>query len=61
MSGYEAVHRIKAAHPSIAVVALSGYGQPEDKQRAVAAGFDAHLVKPVDFEVLEQLMNRARK
>ena len=58
MSGYEVVQRIKAAHPLMSVVALSGYGSTEDKQRAAAAGFDAHLVKPVDFDVLTRLMNR---
>jgi CheY-like chemotaxis protein len=42
----------------MSVVALSGYGSPEDKQRAEAAGFDAHLVKPVEFDVLKALMNR---
>jgi PAS domain S-box-containing protein len=60
ISGYEVVQRIKAAHPSIYVVALSGYGRPEDKQQARAAGFDAHLVKPVDFDALKQLMSRDR-
>jgi PAS domain S-box-containing protein len=59
MTGYEVVRRIKAAHPSIFVVALSGYGSPEDRERAKVAGFDAHLVKPVDFDVLRQLLNRA--
>jgi PAS domain S-box-containing protein len=59
ISGYEVVQRIKAAHPLISVVALSGYGRPEDKQRAVAAGFDAHLVKPVEFDALKQVMNRS--
>jgi signal transduction histidine kinase len=58
ISGYEVVQRIKAAHPLLSVVALSGYGSPEDKQRAEAAGFDAHLVKPVEFDVLKALMNR---
>jgi PAS domain S-box-containing protein len=58
ISGYEVVQRIKAAHPLISVVALSGYGSSDDKQRARGAGFDAHLVKPVDFEVLRHLMNR---
>ena len=58
ISGYEVVQRIKAAHPLMSVVALSGYGSPEDKQRAEAAGFDAHLVKPVEFDVLKALMNR---
>jgi PAS domain S-box-containing protein len=59
MSGYEVVQRIKAAHPLISVVALSGYGRAEDKQRAAAAGFDAHLVKPVEFDVLKRLLNRS--
>src|SRR3984957_1707074 len=58
ISGYEVVQRIKATHPLMSVVALSGYGSPEDKQRAEAAGFDAHLVKPVEFDVLKALMNR---
>ena len=57
ISGYEVVQRIKAAHPLISVVAISGYGRHEDKRRAVEAGFDGHLVKPVDFDVLRQLMN----
>jgi CheY-like chemotaxis protein len=60
ISGYEVVQRIKAAHPQMSVVALSGYGSTEDKQRAAAAGFDAHLVKPVDFDVLRKLMNRSQ-
>ncbi|MGA8707722.1 MAG: response regulator [Steroidobacteraceae bacterium] len=59
ISGYEVAQRIKAVHPAICIAALSGYGRPEDKQRTAAAGFDAHLVKPVDFEVLRQLMNRS--
>jgi PAS domain S-box-containing protein len=58
ITGYEVAQRIKAAHPLMCVVALSGYGRPEDKQRATAAGFDAHLVKPVDFDDLRQVINR---
>jgi CheY-like chemotaxis protein len=61
ISGYDVVQRIKAAHPLIYVVALSGYGRPEDKQRAVAAGFDAHLVKPVNFDVLRELITIGRR
>jgi PAS domain S-box-containing protein len=58
MSGYEIVRRIKASHPSILVVALSGYGRAEDKQQSAAAGFDAHLVKPFDFEHLRKILDR---
>jgi PAS domain S-box-containing protein len=57
ISGYEVVQRIKASHPLIFVVALSGYGSPEDKQRAVAARFDAHLIKPVDFDDLRRVIS----
>jgi PAS domain S-box-containing protein len=59
ISGYEVVRRIKAANPQIRVVALSGYGRSEDREQATAAGFDAHLVKPVDFDVLRELFNRS--
>ena len=35
---------------------MTGYGQAEDRRRALAAGFDAHLVKPVDPELLAKLI-----
>lgn len=38
------------------LVALTGYGQAEDRQRALDAGFDAHLVKPVEPERLQQVL-----
>ena len=38
------------------LVALTGYGLPEDRERAMAAGFDLHLVKPVDPEALATLL-----
>ena len=40
------------------LVALTGYGQDEDQRLAAAAGFDRHLVKPVDHDVLEKLLSR---
>jgi len=56
MSGYEVARRLRSKGNSAHLVALTGYGQPEDVQRAKDAGFDAHLVKPVDVErVLEAL------
>jgi CheY-like chemotaxis protein len=42
------------------LIALTGYGQVEDRDRALEAGFDAHLVKPVDFRRLEIALARGR-
>jgi CheY-like chemotaxis protein len=58
MDGYEVARRIRAAEAraSLLLVALTGYGLPEDRQRAIDAGFDAHLVKPVDVEALQELL-----
>jgi CheY-like chemotaxis protein len=39
-----------------ALVAVSGFGDPADKSRAIHAGFDAHLTKPVEFSTLEKLL-----
>jgi CheY-like chemotaxis protein len=51
MDGYEVARRLRAAHPEAPprLVAITGYGQEGDVRRARTAGFDAHLVKPVDL------------
>jgi len=62
MDGYEVARRIRA-HPGLRqpyLVALTGYGAPEDRQRALDAGFDAHLAKPVDNEMLAAVISRAQ-
>ena len=41
------------------IVAITGYGQASDKRAAMAVGFDQHLTKPVDDEVLEALIDTA--
>jgi CheY-like chemotaxis protein len=43
----------------VLMIAVTGYGQPEDKRRALEAGFDAHMTKPVDLQRLEMLLARA--
>jgi signal transduction histidine kinase/ActR/RegA family two-component response regulator len=43
----------------VLMIAVTGYGQPEDKRRALEAGFDAHLTKPVDVQRLELLLARS--
>jgi two-component system, sensor histidine kinase len=58
MDGYEVARRLRAeqATHDIKLVALTGYGQAEDRQRVLDAGFDRHLVKPVDVEQLLQVI-----
>jgi two-component system CheB/CheR fusion protein len=61
IDGYEVARRIRRTEHGKAayLVALTGYGQPEDRQRALEAGFDTHLVKPVDpDDLLKLLENR---
>jgi signal transduction histidine kinase len=57
--GYEVARRARAAGSRSRLVALSGYGQKEDKQRAAEAGFDEHLVKPVLGDDLRMSLERA--
>jgi signal transduction histidine kinase len=58
MDGYElAQHlRAEAIGKEMHLIALSGWGQQEDMQRAYEAGFDHHLVKPATFEAISELM-----
>ena len=58
LDGYELARRLRAQLGSgVRLVALTGYGQPEDRERAYAAGFDLHLVKPVDRELLTRALS----
>jgi signal transduction histidine kinase len=61
LDGYEVARRIRndPAFASSILVALTGWGQEEDRRRSSAAGFDHHLVKPVDIEVLEAVLHSA--
>jgi signal transduction histidine kinase/CheY-like chemotaxis protein len=58
MDGYEVARRIRAlpGGAAITLLALTGYSQAEDRERALASGFQAHLVKPVDLEVLGRIL-----
>ena len=58
LDGYELARRIRADPRlrDVTLVALTGFGQEEDRRRAVEAGFDRHLVKPVDLEVVGRLL-----
>ncbi|CAN5794758.1 hypothetical protein BH24ACI3_BH24ACI3_05820 [soil metagenome] len=54
LNGYEAAHAIRQLPdgPSIELIALTGWGQQEDRDRSKQAGFDGHMVKPVDHAAL---------
>ncbi|HEU4582297.1 MAG TPA: ATP-binding protein [Polyangiaceae bacterium] len=52
MDGYELARRLRASVRAPQLVALTGYGQERDKQESLRAGFQAHLVKPVDIQRL---------
>ncbi len=56
IDGYEVARRIRADVPRAQLVAVTGYGQPDDLERARAAGFDAHLVKPLDPRQLQEVL-----
>jgi CheY-like chemotaxis protein len=56
MDGYEAARRIRALGRPIVLVALTGWGQDEDRERSLEAGFDHHLTKPPDPDALERLV-----
>jgi two-component system, chemotaxis family, CheB/CheR fusion protein len=59
MSGYDVAERIRAIPelPETILVAMTGYGQAEDKARSRQAGFTLHLVKPVEPPVLQKLLS----
>ncbi len=59
LNGYEVAQRLRQSGHTGMLVALSGYGQPQDVARAIAAGFNAHLVKPVDPDALQALVGSA--
>jgi CheY-like chemotaxis protein len=59
ITGYEIAKELRQ-HPAlkgIVLISISGYAQESDRPRALDSGFDHHLVKPVDFEVLRRLID----
>jgi PAS domain S-box-containing protein len=60
MDGYEVARRLRAqdAFRRTPLIAVTGYGQENDRQRSVQAGFDEHFTKPVDPEELERFITR---
>lgn len=62
LDGYKVAQRLRenVVTKDAVLVALTGYGQPEDRQRSKEAGFDHHLVKPVGFEDVQAIIEGVR-
>ena len=62
MDGYEVARRLRqqTAAPKMTLVAVTGWGQQEDRRRSAESGFDHHLVKPLDPHALESLIESIR-
>jgi DNA-binding response OmpR family regulator len=58
LNGYEVARRIRheAWGKPINLIAVTGWGQDADKRRSHVAGFDHHMTKPIDFDVLKRLL-----
>jgi DNA-binding response OmpR family regulator len=57
VSGYEVARQLRAERgTSVLIVAITGWGQAQDRERAREAGFDHHFTKPVDFDGLLELI-----
>ena len=59
IDGYELAQRLRSEHPSLRLVAVSGYGQDSDRAAALRAGFSRHLVKPVSLQEIESVVTGA--
>jgi len=60
MDGYELAKRIREQWADVKLVAITGYGQESDRERAHRTGFQSHLTKPVNVEVLTKLLETMR-
>jgi len=57
MNGYEVARSLRASGSAARLVAITGYGQPEDSRRALEAGFDDHFTKPVDVALVQRALS----
>ena len=62
LNGYEVARTLRQRHGlGVYLAALTGWGQPEDRRRAIDAGFDQHIVKPATARVLCELIDAAER
>ena len=59
MNGFEVAQRLRKIPEGAGatIVAITGYGQPDDRKRSQEAGFDQHLVKPLDPVVVQRILS----
>ncbi len=62
LNGYEVAQRVRETEwgKSVVLIAVTGWGQQNDKQTALRAGFDKHFTKPISTEIIEQLLTMVR-
>jgi len=60
LSGYEVARKVRETDPAsdMILIAITGWGQENDKEQALSAGFDYHLTKPVDLQRMSELIQR---
>jgi signal transduction histidine kinase len=59
LDGFGVARRVREVHGgAVYLIALTGYGQPEDRRRALDAGFDVHLTKPIDVDAIHGVFAR---
>ena len=60
IDGYEVARRVRhGLGRAVYMIAITGYGQPEDRRRALEAGFDLHMTKPLDVAEIDRLLGRS--
>ncbi len=61
MDGYQLARRLREKFAELRLIAVTGYGQEEERRRSQSAGFDAHLLKPVSVQALEEALDGASR
>jgi CheY-like chemotaxis protein len=61
LDGYGVARQVRSVlGKGVYLIALTGYGQPDDRRRAFDAGFDAHFTKPLDVHAIDHILNQAK-
>jgi PAS domain S-box-containing protein len=62
VDGYDLIEQVRRTHPALAAIAVSAYARPEDRRRALGAGYDGYTAKPIDanelFGVVRDVLDR---